>query len=147
MKLDINIDNLIIEYNNLHKKGISELLSESPQLDELSEKEFIGRVADIVIEEIKTRSANSKRLIDGEKLTERHITAINKAILEQIFYTAYAGDYSLIVGFNPDQNSVISLSEMRARQFSPLALKILTNAGLFYAGLDGSPRFSYLDGW
>lgn len=147
MKLSLDYNKLVNDYNNKHKKSLSESLSESPQVDEMSESEFIERVALIIVEEIKTRSASARRLIDGEKLSATQVLTIEKAILEQAFYTVYAGDYSLITGFNPDQNSLVNIQELRARQFSPLALKLLKNAGLFYAGLDGKPMSPLYEGW
>ncbi len=147
MKLSLDYNKLVNDYNNKHKKSLSESLSESPQVDEMSESEFIERVSLIIVEEIKTRSASARRLISEDKLSATQVLTIEKAILEQAFYIIYAGDYSLITGFNPDQNSIVNIQELRARQFSPLALKLLKNAGLFYAGLDGKPMSPLYEGW
>lgn len=147
MNLTLNFDDIINEFNSLHKKPLGEYLEESAQAQEMSELEFTKRIALIITEEIKSRSAKARRLIIDGKLTATQFLAIKEAILEQMFYTINAGDYSLIIGFNPDQNSLVNLQELRARQFSPLAIKILKNAGLFYAGLDGRTMTPLVEGW
>lgn len=137
MKLEIDINELINLYNNKHTKPLSECLEESAQLSDLSPTEYMDRIHLIILEEIKARSPQSGRLIAKEKLSAIQILAIKNAIVEQAFYTLYAGDYSLIIGFNPDTNSLADLKQLKARQFSTLAIKTLRNAGLLYAGLDG----------
>lgn len=147
MKLTLNIHELVNTYNSKHKTPLGTSIEDSAQVNEMTEQEFMERISTIIVEEIKSRSATARRLIDGEKLSATQIVAITNAILEQAFYVVYAGDYSLITGFNPDQNSTVNIQELRARQFSPLALKILKNAGLFYAGLDGKPMSPLYEGW
>jgi hypothetical protein len=50
------------------------------------------------------------------------------------------GDTTLISGFDPVSGNLVSYEEIRKRQFSDVAYKILLQAGLLYAGLDSTRR-------
>ena len=107
----------------------------------LSTYGFVNRVEKIIKEEIKSRSPRT----DMDDLSAMQTTAIEEAVLEQITYVLVVGDYSLIVGYDNANNSLTDLKELRKRQWSPLTIKTLTNAGLFNGSLDPKGRYPYFD--
>ncbi len=110
---------------------------------------FVNRIEMMIEEEIKTRNPNYVRL-KRKGLSEIQNDAIYRAILEQAAYVFVVGDMNFISGYDPVSGVMTPLNEIRKRQFSPMAIKILTNVGLFYSGIGGRTRGGYLeerDGW
>jgi hypothetical protein len=75
-----------------------------------------------------------------EKASEFQLEKIWEASLEQAFFMLMTGDTTLISGFDPVSGNLVSYEEIRKRQFSDVAYKILLQAGLLYAGLDSTRR-------
>jgi hypothetical protein len=105
------------------------------------EKIFINRVEMIVLEEIKSNNPTFR--LDLMGLLE--LDAIYKAELEQAYYLCQNNNYDMntAIGYDPINNTVVPINEIRKRAFSPLSKKILTNAGLFYRGLGNNKVDSY----
>lgn len=124
----------IAEYAGYTGKDLNELVKSHPQLSMLLSDgvALVNRVERILQEEIKSRSP----LTVIEKMSVMQAAAFRNAMTEQITYIIAGGDFSLLTGYNDVDNTSLSVKEIRAKQFSPLAIKILSNAGLLYSGLD-----------
>ncbi len=79
-----------------------------------------------------------------EKASEFQLEKIWEASLEQAFFMLMTGDTTLISGFDPISGNLVSYEEIRKRQFSDVAYRILLHAGLLYAGLDSTRRSVHL---
>jgi len=79
-----------------------------------------------------------------EKASEFQLEKIWEASLEQAFFMLMTGDTTLISGFDPVSGNLVPYDEIRKRQFSDVAYKILLHAGLLYAGLDSTRRSVHL---
>lgn len=79
-----------------------------------------------------------------EKASEFQLEKIWEASLEQAFFMLMTGDTTLISGFDPVSGNLVSYDEIRKRQFSDVAYRILLHAGLLYAGLDSTRRSVHL---
>lgn len=79
-----------------------------------------------------------------EKASEYQLEKIWEASLEQAFFILMTGDTTLISGFDPVSGSLVPYEEIRKRQFSDVAYKILLHSGLLYAGLDSTRRSVHL---
>ena len=79
-----------------------------------------------------------------EKASEYQLEKIWEASLEQAFFILMTGDTTLISGFDPVSGNLVPYEEIRKRQFSDVAYKILLHAGLLYAGLDSTRRSVHL---
>lgn len=95
---------------------------------------FVNRIEMMIEEEIMARNPNYVRL-KRKGLSEIQNDAIYRAILEQSAYVFMVGDMNFISGYDPVSGVMTPLNEIRKRQLSPMAKKILTNAGMFYAGI------------
>lgn len=124
----------IDEYASYTGKDLNEVVKLHPQLSLLfgNGAAFVQRVERIITEEIKYRAP----LVNLDDMSDIQKAALRNAITEQITYTVASGDFSLISGYNDVDNTSLSTKEIRQKMFSPLAIKILTNAGLLYSGLD-----------
>jgi hypothetical protein len=100
---------------------------------------FANRVEMIVDEEIK---ANCPNYLESE-LETLQTTAIWNAKLEQAFYLINNYDMTIISGVDPQTGQIMPIDEIRKRAFSPMAKKILSNAGLFYSGIGAWNGDSY----
>lgn len=110
---------------------------------------FVNRIEMMIEEEIKTHNPNYKRWKE-RGLSEAQEDAIYRAILEQAAYVFVVGDFNFMSGYDPVSGTITPIDELRKRSFSPLAKKILTNAGLFYAGLGRRSQGGYAErrsGW
>jgi len=137
---ELEVNEIEEKFNKNTGMNLTAECSKNEQLH-LTTYGFVNRVEKIIKEEIKSRSPN----IDLNDLSALQTAALEDAILEQITYVLVNGDYSLIVGYDTANNSLAELKELRKRQWSPLAVKILTNAGLFYGGLDPRGRYPCFD--
>lgn len=111
---------------------------------------FVNRVEMIIEEEIKTRNPNYTRQLNHGLITELQKEAIYKAMLEQATYIFSVGDMTMISGYDPVTGIMTPLNEIRKRTLSPMAKKILTNAGLFYSGIGQRTQGGYQEqrsGW
>lgn len=79
-----------------------------------------------------------------EKASEFQLEKIWEASLEQAFFMLMTGDTTLISGFDPVSGNLVPYDEIRKRQFSDVAYRILLHAGLLYAGLDSTRRSVHL---
>ena len=100
---------------------------------------FANRVEMIVDEEIK---ANCPNYLESE-LETLQTTAIWNAKLEQAFYLINNYDMNIMSGIDPQTGQIMSIDEIRKRAFSPMAKKILSNAGLLYSGIGAWNGDSY----
>lgn len=116
------------EQTNLN---LDEEVSRNEQLSGINSVAFINRTEKIILEEIKSRCPKA----DLDNLNQRESAAIESAIIEQMTYMIVAGDFTLMSGYDPTSNGLTDINQLRKRQMSPLAIKILTNAGLFYSGV------------
>lgn len=105
---------------------------------------FVNRIEMMIEEEIKTRNPNYA-IWKARGLSEVQEDAIYRAILEQAAYVFVVGDMNFISGYDPVSGNITPLNEIRKRQFSPMAIKILTNVGLFYSGIGNRTRGGYLE--
>lgn len=92
---------------------------------------FANRIERIVYEEIKEKCPTFRHT----RLSAMQRDAIWRVCLEQAYYQLTNYDMNVFVGIDPVSGSTIPLDEIRGRAFSPLARKMLVNAGLFYAGI------------
>jgi len=95
---------------------------------------FVNRCEMLVEEEIKARNPNYA-IWKARGLSEPQLDAIYRATIEQAIYMFSVGDFNLMSGYDPITGVMTPLEELRKRAFSPMAKKVLTNAGLFYAGI------------
>lgn len=124
----------IEEYASYTGKDLNEVVKLHPQLSMLlgDGVALVNRVERILQEEIKSRSP----LTVIENMSVMQQAAFRNALTEQITYIVAGGDFSLLTGYDDVNNTSLSIKEIRSKQFSPLAMKILSNAGLLYGGLD-----------
>lgn len=127
----MNFENDMREYYDIN-------LSTKLEGSEKKISAFFNRVEMIVMQEIKTNNPSFQE----EHLKEKQREELWKAILEQAYYMLNNYDMFIVSGFDPINNSTISIEEIRKRAFSSLARTILTNAGLRYRGI-GSIGFGY----
>lgn len=92
---------------------------------------WINRVEEIIYEEIREKCPSFRHT----RLGPGQLGAIWRAMLEQGYYLLNNYDMNIFGGIDPVTGGVIPLREIRERAFSPLAFRILKNAGLFYAGI------------
>lgn len=97
---------------------------------------FANRAEQLVL--LKIGECNPRFRID--KASEFQLQKIYEAALEQGYYMLMTGDTTLISGFDPVSGNLVSYEEIRKRQFSDVAYKILLQSGLLYAGLDSTRR-------
>lgn len=95
---------------------------------------FVNRIEMMIEEEIKTRNPNYA-IWKARGLSEPQLDAIYSATIEQAIYMFSVGDFNLMSGYDPITGVMTPLEELRKRAFSPMAKKVLTNAGMFYAGI------------
>lgn len=132
----------ISEYHAYTGKDLNEIVKLHPQLSMVLNDgvALVNRIERLLTEEIKYRAPSVKL----DDMTEYQKAALRNAITEQITYIVQSGDFSLISGYSDVDNTSLNTKEIRQKMFSPLSIKILTNAGLLYSGLDkGVP----LVGW
>lgn len=127
------------EYENYTDFNLDEELSHFPQL-RMTSKAFINRSLLLIKEEIHSRAAR----FEPDEWTDEQRAAVKKATFEQMTYMLASGDFSLLTGYDPETNTILDLKELRKRQFSPLAIRILENAGLLYGGMNR--RLPYMGG-
>jgi hypothetical protein len=101
---------------------------------------FVNRAESLIEEAIKSRAARYNK--DNRSAAQK--AAVKTAIFEQIIYMIAGGDFSLLTGYDDTNNSLADIRELRKRAFSPLAIKILENAGLLHNGMRG--RFPFGSG-
>jgi len=108
-------------------------------------KVFVNRIITMIFEEIKARNPT----FSLERITKTQNEAIYNAVLEQSYYVLINYDMYVFLGLEPTTGGIISQKEIDQRAISPLAKKMLSNAGLFYAGFSRG-RFinkKYVDFW
>ena len=117
---------------DFYDKNEIDLEIEVPKIfPKLTAKTFVNRVNDIVDLEIKSRNPTYR---DDAELSDYQNEQIYNAKIEQALYMLNVDDYTLITGYNPITNSIVSTKEISDRAFSPLARKILLASGMFYCG-------------
>lgn len=92
---------------------------------------FIDRV--LLIMETEVKKSNLK--FQYQRVNTVQQEAFYEACLEQALYLIGTGDMNLISGYDPINNTVVSIDEIRKRAISPLAKSILKSEGLLYNGL------------
>lgn len=114
------------------KKGIN-LDINIPDDDNSENKveRFIDRVLLTVENEINIYNL----FFDYDKLSPKQKEAFYEACLEQALYLFAVGDMSLISGYDPINNTVIPVSEIRKRAFSPIAKNLLARYGMLFRGV------------
>ena len=99
---------------------------------------FYERIDEYIKEEIKT--VNSTSDLDNEV----YEAIIYKAVLEQASYVIINGDITTAMGIDFQTGQMMALNEIRKREMSPNARRILKNAGLFYSGISYESENDYL---
>ncbi len=127
-----HLDFLTFEADMLSRKGMN-LSTRIEDDDDAPNKveRFIDRVLMIVEAEI----SRYNMYFDYAKLTEKQQDLFYEACLEQALYLYILGDMSLISGYDPINNTVVSIEEIRKRAMSPNAKQLLMSAGLLFRGV------------
>ncbi len=103
---------------------------------------FKNRTTTMITEYIKEQYPN----YDITLLTDLQTTAITNAIIEQGFYMISTGvDLTTYLGIDSVTGNITPLDEIKKRTISPLAKKILKNAGLMYKGYGNSSAMTTYD--
>jgi hypothetical protein len=130
-----HLDFQTFQADMLTKKGMNIATRISDDDDAPNKVErFIDRVLLLVETEVKTYN----KRFDYQLVSQAQKDAFYEACLEQALYLYILGDMSLISGYDPINNSVISIDEIRKRAMSPISKQILLNAGLLYRGLNNT---------
>ena len=120
------------EEDMLLKKGINLQIQVGTDDDSGNKtSRFVDRVVLLIETEVRRHnpSFNFDRIENAKK------EAFYEACLEQALYLIVTGDTNLMSGYDPINNSVISIDELRKRALSSLAKDILKVSGLLYRGL------------
>lgn len=92
---------------------------------------LINRTELIILTKIKLCNPSFQE----DEATEYEKNEIKRALLEQVAYMTNVGDFSLITGYDPINNSLADIKELHKRRIAPLAKDILIAAGLLYKGV------------
>jgi len=128
-----HLDFPTFEADMLSKKGMN-LSTRIEDDDDAPNKveRFIDRALMLVETEVRTYN----KRFDYKSVSQPQKDAFYNACLEQALYLYLLGDMSLISGYDPINNTVISIEEIRKRATSPIAKQILLNDGLLYRGIN-----------
>lgn len=107
------------------------------ELNQISAEAFYTRTRDILVLDIKVQNPN----FDEEETKNEPF--LYKAILEQAYYTINNADFSQITGIDFQTGTIIPLAEIRKRDISPIAKRIMMNAGFYYSGLGNVEMETY----
>ncbi len=104
---------------------------EKSLIGEISIQALYTRTRELLILEIQERCPSFRE----EEDLANYENIIYKAVLEQAYYVLNNTDFSIASGIDFQTGQIMPIEEIRKRQLSPIAKRILSNAGLFYAGL------------
>lgn len=104
---------------------------EKSLIGEISIQALYTRTRELLILEIQERCPSFRE----EEDLANYENIIYKAVLEQAYYVLNNTDFSIASGIDFQTGQIMPINEIRKRQLSPIAKRILTNAGLFYAGM------------